>query len=45
MSEEEGVMSFEVVQDATPLRVTPDAGKEALGTWRTQGGPEHRIGN
>jgi hypothetical protein len=36
MSEEGGVTPFEVARDATPLRVTPVAGKEALGTQRSQ---------
>jgi hypothetical protein len=43
MSDEEGVIPFEVARDATPQRVTPVVGKEALGTWRTQGGPWTQI--
>ena len=39
MSNEEGVTPFEVVHDTTPAEVTPEPGKEALGTWRFQGGP------
>ena len=35
MSEEEGVMPFEVVLDITLTRVTLVAGKGALGTWRS----------
>jgi len=27
------------MRDITPVEVTPEPGKEALGTWRTQGGP------
>jgi hypothetical protein len=34
MSNEEGVIPFEVVLEATPYEVTPRRGKEALGTWR-----------
>jgi len=34
MSGDEGVMPFEVVQDATPAEVTPEPGKGALGTRR-----------
>ena len=39
MSDDEGVTPFEVVLDITPVEVTPEPGKGALGTWRTQGGP------
>jgi hypothetical protein len=34
--EEEGGTPFEEARDASPLRVTPVAGKEALGTQRSQ---------
>jgi len=34
-------MPFEVVHDTTPAEVTPELGKEALGTWRSQDGPGH----
>lgn len=36
MSNEEGVMPFEVVRDTTLAEVTPESGKGALGTWQSQ---------
>jgi hypothetical protein len=36
MSKEEEVMLFEVMQDMTLAEVTPEPGKGALGTWRSQ---------
>ncbi len=35
MSDEEGVMPFEVAFDVTPREVTPQEGKGALGAWWT----------
>ena len=35
MSEDEGVMSFQVTFDVTSRRVTPEEGKGALGAWWT----------
>ena len=33
MSDDEGVMPFQVTFDVTPRRVTPEEGKGALGAW------------
>ena len=35
MSDDDGVMPFEVAFDATPREVTPREGKGALGAWWT----------
>ena len=35
MSDEEGVTPFEAALDAVLVRVTPEPGKGALGTWRS----------
>jgi hypothetical protein len=35
MSDEGGVTLSDMVRDTMPLEVTPLAGKEALGKWRT----------
>ncbi len=37
MSDEGGVTPSDEVRDISPLRVTPKAGKGALGTWRFRG--------
>jgi hypothetical protein len=42
MSDEEGVMPFEVVLDTTLTRVTLVTGKGALGTWRSQYGQRRK---
>ena len=44
MSDEEGVMPFETVQDTVLVTVTPMPGKGALGTWRSQEGSGLRAG-
>ena len=35
MSDDEGVMPFQVTFDVTPREVTPQEGKGALGAWWT----------
>jgi hypothetical protein len=35
MSDDEGVMPFQVTLDVTPREVTPQEGKGALGAWWT----------
>jgi len=37
-------MPADVAREATALRVTPEACKGALGTWRSPGAPGHRAG-
>jgi hypothetical protein len=44
MSEEERVIPFEKAQDVFPMKVTPNWGKGALGTWRSQGRPTGQPG-
>lgn len=44
MSDEEGVMPFEVVLDATLTRVTLVPGKGALGTCQSQHGQRRKFG-
>ncbi len=37
-------MPADVAREATTRRVTPEACKGALGTWRSRGAPGHRVG-
>ncbi len=37
-------MPADVAREATTRRVTPEACKGALGTWRSRDAPGHRVG-
>ena len=45
MSDEGRVTPFDEMLDISPLRVTPEAGKGALGTWRFRDRPRLRAGS
>ena len=44
MSDEGGVTPSDEVFEISPPKVTPEAGKGALGTWRFRAGLRHRAG-